>query len=591
MPKRDLNTSCFELDTSEENAERSSVTQIQKNKQKIIHTLKSVTLTPIGGVWNWQETSLTWSCTKLKITRNWNQPINILIDFGMHQWWEEERTIELNKEIPFNPSKIDATILTHAHVDHIWKIPMLVNQEWKEFFWPLYATKVTSLLSFLILEDSAKIMEEEYNSTNERASKLKKTLRNQLTKLKELQEILDNSFHKKSNSRQNKLKKVKNEYWNDRNKMKKKLEEIKPILDSHWVESAGDIANIMESEIKKAEDKVLFSKNDVNKVLSHLVQTSLYERKEIFPGVYLRFFEAAHIMWSWQVILEIDKWDWSMFTMWFSWDVGRFFQPWYLWKPDIPDVPFDFYQIESTYWDRLHKPREAEHQIMWEKINQIYQRGWKIVIPCFMVQRLQDVAVFLIKMMEEWQIPKMNIYYDGAYVENINNIFRFSNNENYKKLWNKILKPVEDSNKSNKFIKSKKACILLSPSGMMNWGSIQKYIKPILSKSKNALFFVWYQAKWTHGRKIQEWTKKIKIKELWDVQINSQVESFGSFSAHWDKDDLMYLISELDMKKDSNVLVNHWEKWHWQDELVKSLQKANFESSTASKIWQTYKIY
>lgn len=553
--------------------------------------LESVTMTPLWWVWDWNNVvSLTWSSTKIKIKRKWYQPFNLIIDLWMYQWWDEMNNIKLNSELPFNPSKIDAVVVTHAHLDHIWRLPMLINWD-SPFKWPLYATKVTSLLMLLSLDDSAKIMKENLDSIQDRATKLKKFLSRQLSDLKDLELALNNWKEIKSRSRYSKIKQLKATHT--RQSLNNRQEEIRALLWEYWVKNNSDISKIFSEKILNAKNKVLYSEDDVKRLYSHIKQTWFYKREEIAPWVFLTFLKASHILWSSQVILEIDKWNWEMLTMWFSWDIWRFFNPMYLWKPDIPNYDFDTYQIESTYWDRLHTNKQEEEKRMISLINEIYRKKGKIVIPCFMIQRLQDVSVLLIKMMENWDIPKMDIYYDWAYVSDINNVFRFSDNKNYKYLESSVMKHVGNDTKNNKFLKAKWPCILVSPSWMMNWWSIQKYVEPILSDAKNALFIVWYQAQWTLWRKILE--KKpgelIDMVWVWSLDIKSRVESFWCFSWHWDKDDLYYLMSELSLKEWWKVIVNHWEKWKSQKALIDTLTDAWIWSPIASEVWNTIKIY
>lgn len=83
----------------------------------------------------------------------------ILIDFGMFQGREE--IVNLNREpLAFDPNSLTAVLLTHAHIDHCGRLPLLSKNGYKG---PIYMTEATRLLSELTLLDSAKIAAE--NST------------------------------------------------------------------------------------------------------------------------------------------------------------------------------------------------------------------------------------------------------------------------------------------------------------------------------------------------------------------------------------------------------------------------------------------
>ncbi|MBE5787018.1 MAG: MBL fold metallo-hydrolase [Clostridiales bacterium] len=87
----------------------------------------------------------------------------ILLDCGMFQGGKalESRN---DDPFPFDPKKIDCVIVSHAHVDHSGRLPLLVKQG---FSGPIYCTDATADLLTIMLPDSAHIQE----SDAERASR------------------------------------------------------------------------------------------------------------------------------------------------------------------------------------------------------------------------------------------------------------------------------------------------------------------------------------------------------------------------------------------------------------------------------------
>ena len=89
----------------------------------------------------------------------------VLIDCGLFQGPKEWR--ERNwRDTPVPAKKIDAVILTHAHLDHCGWIPRLVKEGFRG---PIYATPPTIDLCGIILPDSGHLQEEDarfYNKTN-----------------------------------------------------------------------------------------------------------------------------------------------------------------------------------------------------------------------------------------------------------------------------------------------------------------------------------------------------------------------------------------------------------------------------------------
>ena len=89
----------------------------------------------------------------------------ILIDCGMFQGPEEERNYG---PFDFDPSEIDYLLVTHAHLDHVGRIPKLLKEG---FNGVICATEATWDLAEIILLDSAKIMKEDYETNYKKAQR------------------------------------------------------------------------------------------------------------------------------------------------------------------------------------------------------------------------------------------------------------------------------------------------------------------------------------------------------------------------------------------------------------------------------------
>ena len=79
----------------------------------------------------------------------------ILLDCGLFQGGREEE--ESNKEaFQFDVSKIDAVVLSHAHLDHSGRIPKLVAEGYSG---PVYMTNPTTELLEIMLKDAASLQQ------------------------------------------------------------------------------------------------------------------------------------------------------------------------------------------------------------------------------------------------------------------------------------------------------------------------------------------------------------------------------------------------------------------------------------------------
>ena len=80
----------------------------------------------------------------------------VLIDCGMFQGSPNE-SIRNRIPLAYEPSELDAILLTHAHLDHCGLIPHVVKEG---FHGPIWATRGTVELAGLVLLDSGKLQQE-----------------------------------------------------------------------------------------------------------------------------------------------------------------------------------------------------------------------------------------------------------------------------------------------------------------------------------------------------------------------------------------------------------------------------------------------
>ncbi len=93
----------------------------------------------------------------------------ILLDCGLYQG-KRSIAFDKNRELPFAGDKIDAVVLSHAHIDHSGNLPSLVKSG---FTGPIYATSATRDLAAFMLLDSAKIQTNDVKYVNKKRKKKK----------------------------------------------------------------------------------------------------------------------------------------------------------------------------------------------------------------------------------------------------------------------------------------------------------------------------------------------------------------------------------------------------------------------------------
>ncbi|AOE49865.1 MBL fold metallo-hydrolase RNA specificity domain-containing protein [Kangiella sediminilitoris] len=102
---------------------------------------------------------VTGSCSEIETNNR-----RFVIDCGLIQgsWRNEKRNSD---PFPFEPAEIDAVILTHGHIDHSGRLPLLVKSGYKG---PIYCHEANRELLEILLIDSAYLQEKEAEWNNKK---------------------------------------------------------------------------------------------------------------------------------------------------------------------------------------------------------------------------------------------------------------------------------------------------------------------------------------------------------------------------------------------------------------------------------------
>ena len=107
-------------------------------------------------------TGVTGSCHLLTSGEH-----KILLDCGQFQGGKAQDALNYER-FPFEPSEIECVVLSHAHIDHCGRLPLLTK---RGFEGKIYCTDATADLLSIMLKDSAYIHEKETEWKNRKAER------------------------------------------------------------------------------------------------------------------------------------------------------------------------------------------------------------------------------------------------------------------------------------------------------------------------------------------------------------------------------------------------------------------------------------
>jgi metallo-beta-lactamase family protein len=411
----------------------------------------------------------------------------VLLECGLYQGRRAD-TFQRNQNLPFDPRKLDAVILSHSHIDHSGNLPNLLKNG---YYGPIFATPATSHLANIMLLDSAHIQEEDA------AYKLKR--------------------HRKE-----------------------RRQSPRPV-------------------------EPLYTTGDAERVQSHFQPVPYETKVNVAKGITATFHDAGHVFGSSMITVNVSR-DGQSRTILFSGDVGRAHQP-MLHDPTTFERA-DYVLIESTYGDRLHEPERDVPEALAEVIDQADQAGGNLVIPCFALERSQNILYYLSDLLRRDRIRPMMVFLDSPMAIKITEIF-----DKYPELYDDemrrriasamspfkfpgltMTRTVDESKAINRI---KGTAAILAGSGMCTGGRIKHHLANNIERPECTILFVGYQARNTLGRTISSGAREVRIHGQL-LAVRARIARISGFSAHADRQELFGWLSTL-KKKPRGVFVVHGE--------------------------------
>lgn len=340
----------------------------------------------------------------------------------------------------------------------------------------------------------------------------------------------------------------------------------------------------------------IYDTEDALSVMPLFVTLSYHRETTIVDGVKLTFLDAGHILGSAMVRLRISENGGEKLLL-FTGDLGRKGMP-ILKNPESVEAA-DALITESTYGGRRHDPIRGMQEKLKEVILRTVDRGGKVIIPAFSIERTQEITYTLHRLFDSRAIPKIPVFVDSPLSVNATEVFRLHpecfNKDIFKMVlahddpfgfeYIRYIRQVEDSKKLNDM---NEPMVIISASGMCESGRILHHLANNVSNPKNTVLMVGYQAPDTLGRRILDRQPEIKIfGEMFPLK--AEIVEMHSFSAHADHDDLVEFAGSFDRNRLKHIFMVHGETDE-QTALGRSLAEIGFSNIIAPKKGESFSI-
>ncbi len=488
---------------------------------------------------------------------------NILLDCGMFQGRRKEAE-EKNKILPFDPSILSNVLLSHAHIDHSGRLPLLTKKGYKG---RIICSRATAAACEYLLPDSAHIQESDADYLNY------KLVRSTLSAMRKSRKAKTISGHR--------------------------MREIKALLKKNRHDLNKETINNFIKEFRLEAVKPLYTMKDAEDALDFLDGNPYRHEVTIGNNTTCTLYDAGHILGSAMPLIKYHN-NGTSRTILHTGDIGRFDKP-IINDPTIQfaekDREIDLLVMESTYGNREHGPMINLKQELAAVLSKALDGNGTVVIPAFAFGRTQTLLYILHELYNENVIPRVPIYVDSPLATKLTRVFgehpEVYDEDAHDAFLEKGINPfkfdhlhfvgsVEESIKVNR---QDGPQIVIAASGMCEAGRILHHLRHKIHNPKNTILLVGYMAQHTLGRRIEEMglayqengrvgnppVLRFLNKEY---PLKAQVLKIDGLSAHADKNEMLRFL------KDSNLKIKRIALVHGEEEqslpFAATLERAGF---------------
>lgn len=365
------------------------------------------------------------------------------------------------------------------------------------------------------------------------------------------------------------------------------------LRDSAYIQEK-EAEYINKKHKKRGEELIepIYTQKDAEEAIQYFKGVKYDEQFEPVEGVKVTFRQASHILGA--AIVEIEANDKKII---YTGDLGRKGLA-VLKDPYMVDQA-EVLITESTYGNRLHEHiAEAEDKLA-QIVNKTVKKGGKLIIPAFALGRTQEMVYGLHELFNDGKIPpNIPVYVDSPLAVNVTDVFKkhtecydleakeeFTDQHKdpfgFSRL--KYITKVEESKALNNHVGP---AIIISASGMCEFGRILHHLKNNIEDHRNTVLIVGYMAENTLGRKLLEQHKQVNIFGK-PYKVHCDVEVIDAYSAHADRSDLLNFATHIKGLK--KIFVVHGEE-EAQMDYKEALKQNGFKWIQIPKPGETFEL-
>ena len=312
----------------------------------------------------------------------------------------------------------------------------------------------------------------------------------------------------------------------------------------------------------------MYLQKDVENSLENFVTLQFNKKFTIKPGLEITFFPAGHLLGAAHLYFSITEGD-EIKTLGFSGDIGRNNYPLHIDPQILP--PVDYLICESTYGNRIHEDKVSPMDAMEAIIKETcIDKPGRLVIPAFSVGRTQAVLYTLNRLIEERNFPGIRVFTDSPMGRSSTKIYAkylsYLNPEarSFQKEYDELfdfdnLVYLQSEKESNAIQNYHEPCVIISSSGMITGGRVEKHIADNISNSYATILLIGYSAEGTLGRQLLAGSETIKVKDR-EYKVNARIRKIDVFSGHADQLGLLSFIKNQQIDKLKKVFLTHGEE-------------------------------